>query len=88
MGPFLYIAVWGLVIAGFVQIFLPFNRVADLAIAVVGALVFCAYTVFDTYLIFNRLSPEDYIIAAVELYLDLLNMFLYILRILNDLNRN
>ncbi|KXS15738.1 UPF0005-domain-containing protein [Gonapodya prolifera JEL478] len=87
IGPFLYISLFALIIAGFVQVFLPFNRVADLFIAVIGALVFCGYTIFDTYMILNRLSPEDYIMAAVELYLDLLNLFLYILRILNDLNR-
>ncbi|KXS15770.1 UPF0005-domain-containing protein [Gonapodya prolifera JEL478] len=88
LGPFLFIALFALIIAGFVQLFLPFNRVTDLVIAVIGALVFCGYTVFDTYMIVNRASPEDYIIAAVELYLDILNLFLYILKILSSLKSN
>ena len=30
----------------------------------------------------NRLGYDDYIPAAIELYLDLVNLFLYILRLL------
>jgi FtsH-binding integral membrane protein len=30
----------------------------------------------------QKLSPEEYIIATINLYLDILNLFLYILRIL------
>ena len=49
--------------------------------AVATAIIFSGFVVYDTYNIMNRLSPEEYIIASVELYLDLLNLFLAILRI-------
>jgi FtsH-binding integral membrane protein len=45
------------------------------------------YIVFDTYMITSRLGYDDYIVAAIELYLDLVNLFLYILKILAS-NRN
>jgi len=42
------------------------------------------YLVFDTQLMLGgkhryALSPEEYIFAALNLYLDIINMFLYIL---------
>jgi len=44
------------------------------------------YLVFDTQLMLGgkhkySLSPEEYIFAALNLYLDIVNMFLYILNI-------
>ena len=47
-----------------------------------GAVVFMIYIVFDTYMITQRLGYDDYIVAAIELYLDLINLFLYILKFL------
>ena len=32
----------------------------------------------------NEISEEDYIIAALIIYLDIITMFIYILRILGD----
>ncbi|KAK0407524.1 hypothetical protein QR680_019242 [Steinernema hermaphroditum] len=60
----------------------------DLLMAIFGALLFCAYLVFDIDYIMNHSSPEDYIIACINLYLDIVNLFLEILRILNEINRN
>jgi protein lifeguard len=40
---------------------------------------------FDTYMIINRLSPDEWVIAVVSLYLDVLNLFLSILRLLNNI---
>ena len=67
------------------QIFIRFNSTFDLILATGIAIVFCGFIIYDTYNIMHRLSPEEYVMAAVELYLDLLNLFLAILRILNDL---
>ena len=49
-----------------------------------GALVFSLYIVYDTQLMMGgkhkyALSPEEYIFAALNLYLDIINLFLYIL---------
>lgn len=71
-----------------VQIFLPFNRFLDMAIALIAVIIFSFYIIFDTYLIFNQLSPEDYIPAALNLYLDIINLFLRVLQILGSLQRD
>lgn len=42
-----------------------------------GTIVFCGYIVYDTDLLIERHSQDnDYILAAAELYLDVLNLFL------------
>ena len=54
------------------------------AISVAGAIVFSLFIVFDTHMMMHKLSPEEYILAAINLYLDILNLFLHILRLLGD----
>ena len=49
-----------------------------------GALVFSLYIVYDTQLMMGgkhkySLSPEEYIFAALNLYLDVVNLFRYVL---------
>ncbi|KAJ2919973.1 hypothetical protein MD484_g389, partial [Candolleomyces efflorescens] len=85
MGPFLFGSLIALVMTGFVAIFLPFNRTFDLVIAIIGCLLFSGYIVYDTYNINKRLSPDEYIMGAISLYLDFINLFLNILRLLSDL---
>ncbi len=55
------------------------------ALAVGGAVIFSLYIVYDVWEISKRLSPDEYITAAISLYLDIVNLFLHILRILASL---
>ena len=48
---------------------------------------FPGFIIFDTQMIMTRVSPEDYISATIELYLDIINLFLEILKILDKANR-
>ncbi|CAB4374558.1 N-methyl-D-aspartate receptor glutamate-binding subunit [Rhizophagus irregularis] len=88
MAPYLFGFLWVVVIIGFFGIFFPFGDTMDLIIAIGTAILFCGFIIYDTYNIMNRLSPEEYITASVDLYLDFVNLFIAILRILNDLNRD
>ena len=45
------------------------------------------FIIFDTQMIMTRVSPEEYIIATIELYLDIINLFIEILKILEKVNR-
>ena len=47
-----------------------------------GALLFSGYILYDTSVILHKLGPDDYIVAAINLYLDIVNLFLYLLQIL------
>ncbi|CAG8634693.1 1042_t:CDS:2 [Ambispora gerdemannii] len=81
-GPFLYAGLWAIILAGFIGWLFPFERGYHIAISGITALLFCGYIIYDTYMIFNKLSPEEYVLAAIDLYLDILNLFVAILALL------
>ncbi|KAI8778269.1 protein lifeguard 1 [Biomphalaria glabrata] len=88
MGGLLFVLVIVLFCFGFLAIFLH-NRIVNLVYASLGALIFSAYLVFDTQLMLGgkhkySLSPEEYIFAALNLYLDIVNLFLFILSIIGS----
>ena len=58
---------------GVVGIFIPFGRTMDLIFAMGGCLLFSGYVVYDTYMITKRLSHDEYIAAAISLYLEYVN---------------
>ena len=60
----------------------------ELVYAIAGALLFSAFIVFDTHMLMHKLSPEEYILASINLYLDMINLFIEILRILNSLKKS
>jgi FtsH-binding integral membrane protein len=52
----------------------------------IGVLIFSIYLIYDTQMMMGgnhkySISPEEYIFAAIAIYLDIINIFLYILRI-------
>jgi|SRR5712671_2203495 len=73
------------VMTGLVGVFIPFSSTLDLIYAIGATLLFSGYVVYDTYLINKRLSPDEYIMGAISLYLDFINLFLNILRILSNM---
>lgn len=86
LGPFLFASLWGLVIWGFFQMFFPVGPVGTTIFALLGAVVFSGYIVFDTHLLIARFDLDDYIWASVQLYLDIINLFLKILQLLGNRN--
>jgi len=61
--------------------------VMGLVVSFLGAGIFCAYLVFDTWRIAHELQVDDYIEGAVQLYMDIVNIFIYILDILMQLSK-
>ncbi|KAH6675122.1 inhibitor of apoptosis-promoting Bax1-domain-containing protein [Halenospora varia] len=85
--PYLFGALWALVLFGFMAMFFPGNSTVELAYSGVAALLFSAYILVDTQLIMRHYHVEEEIAAAISLYLDIINLFLAILRILNQQNQ-
>ncbi|XP_018564598.1 protein lifeguard 1 isoform X2 [Anoplophora glabripennis] len=86
MGGILFVAVIILFVFGIVAIFVH-NRIVKLVYASLGALIFSIYLVYDTQLMLGgkhkySISPEEYIFAALNLYIDIVNIFMYILTII------
>nr|XP_012560304.2 protein lifeguard 3 isoform X1 [Hydra vulgaris] len=85
MGGFLLVLVIVLLCFGIFTIFFH-SKIVRLVYACLGALIFGLYLVYDTQLMMGgekkySISPEDYIFAALNLYLDIVMLFIYILEI-------
>lgn len=90
MGGFLFVTLLVFVIFGFLTIFM-YSQIVRLIYACIGALIFSLYLVYDTQLLIGghhkySISPEEYIFAALNLYLDIINLFIYILQIVGSRN--
>ncbi|XP_045471987.1 protein lifeguard 4-like [Harmonia axyridis] len=70
-----------LFIGGILQIFIQSNGF-EMIMAIGGAFLFSMFIVVDTHMMMHHISPEEYILATINLYLDIINLFLHILRIL------
>jgi protein lifeguard len=86
--PYLFGALWILIIFGFMAMFFPHGKTIELVYGVVAALIFSGYILVDTQLVMRHYHVEEEIAASISLYLDILNLFLAILRILNSQNNN
>ncbi|XP_029927891.1 glutamate receptor, ionotropic, N-methyl D-aspartate-associated protein 1b (glutamate binding) [Myripristis murdjan] len=71
-----------LILFGILCIFIR-DRILHIVYAALGALLFTCFLAVDTQLLLGNkelsLSPEEYIFAALNLYTDIINIFLYIL---------
>ena len=86
--PYLFGALWVLILFGFMAAFFPKSSGVELGYGIVAALIFSGYILVDTQLVIRHYHVEEEIAAAISLYLDILNLFLAILRILNSQNNN
>ncbi len=86
LGGFLFMALIGLVVGGIVLMFLHVPMLS-LLYSLGGVLIFSGFVLYDTSNILNRHTINEPITAAIALYLDFINLFLFILRLLMDLNR-
>lgn len=86
--PYLFGALWVLILFGFMSAFFPHTSAMELGYGVVAALIFSGYILVDTQLIMRHYHVEEEIAAAISLYLDIINLFLAILRILNSQQNN
>lgn len=89
-GSFLMMGLIGLIIASLINLFVK-NSMADWVISVIGVIVFTGLAAFDTQKlrrIAGEFSRDDdaaarmSILGALTLYLDFINMFLFLLRIM------
>lgn len=91
MGRTLMMMLFGLIIAGVANIFWG-GSLASLVISAVGVVVFSLFTAYDMQTIIQAgLYCEDEeqrnkgaVLGAVTLYLDFINLFLYLLRFLGE----
>jgi len=76
---FLVMGLVGMIVISIIGIFLPWGNTFELVFSGAGILLFSGFTMYD----FQKIKkfPEDrYIDAALMLYLDIFNLFIFILR--------
>lgn len=87
-GSFLIMGVFGIIIAMIVNIFLA-SPVMQFIISIIGVLIFAGLTAYDTQKIKNMyyqytdatMAQKGAIMGALRLYLDFINMMLFLLRL-------
>ena len=93
-GTFLMMGLIGLIVASIVNIFLASSALA-FAISVIGVLIFAGLTAWDTqsikndYIAHAQMGDSDWlgksaIMGALRLYLDFINMFMFLLQFLGN----
>lgn len=90
VGRFLYMALIGLIIATIVNIFVA-SDIFSWALTYVGVFIFCGLTAYDTQKMKEILRQSEglgetnllkiALLCSLSLYLDFINLFLYLLRI-------
>lgn len=91
MGKFLLMGLVGLIIASLINVFTQSNTMS-LIISIVGVLLFAGLTVYDTQKIkemYYQVAGSDMmgktvVMGALTLYLDFINLFLFLLRFMGD----
>jgi FtsH-binding integral membrane protein len=91
IGSFLVMGIFGLVLAMLVNIFLKSSGL-DFVISIVGVIIFAGMTAWDTQRIKEMYDPQEdgtatgrkAVMGALQLYLDFINLFMFLLRFLGD----
>ena len=91
MGSFLMMGLFGLIIASVVNLFWP-SGALGFAISVLGVVIFAGLAAYDTQKIKESYYEGDdagfatkkQVMGALSLYLDFINMFLMLLRLIGD----
>ncbi|MBA4118038.1 MAG: hypothetical protein C0514_03980 [Candidatus Puniceispirillum sp.] len=91
MGSFLFMGLIGIVLASIVNLFLQSSGLS-FVVSVLGVLIFTGLTAYDTQAIKSMYYEADdaevgekkAVMGALTLYLDFINLFMYLLRFLGD----
>lgn len=81
LGPFLFGALFVLILFSLIQVLFPLGKISVMIYGLLASIIFCGYIIYDTDNLIKRYSYDEYIWAAVALYLDVINLFLSLLTV-------
>lgn len=84
---FLLFSLIGMIVIGLIGIFIPWGNSFEMLFSGFGVIIFSAFTMYDVQKL--KAYPEDrYIDAALNLYLDIFNLFIFLLRLMSAIRRD
>ena len=83
---FLWISLIGILAVSIIGYFIPWSNTFEMIFSVFGIIVFGGYTMYDIQRL-KSFPPDRYIDAAINIYLDIFNLFLFILRLVAGVER-
>lgn len=66
-----------------VQILFPLGKLSVMIYGALGAIIFSGCIIYDTDNLIKRYSYDEYVWAAVALYVDIINLFLALVNIIS-----
>ncbi|MGE3278281.1 MAG: Bax inhibitor-1 family protein [Candidatus Altimarinota bacterium] len=87
MGGFLMMALVGVIIMSILGIFFPWNNSMEIGVSGFTILLFAGFTMYDVQRL-QRSEVLNPLMAAISLYLNFINLFTSMLRLLSALNRD
>lgn len=84
---FLWTALIGMIVVSVIGIFVPWGNTFEIVFSGIGVILFGAFTMYDFQQL--KIFPQDRALdAAMMLYLDIFNLFIFILRLISGTHRN
>lgn len=87
MGGYLFAVLLAFICLGFMLAFVG-GPLAHKIYCFIGILIFSMFLIYDTQLIMGKgelaIGIDDYVFASLQLYMDIINLFLYILQLFGD----
>ena len=86
MGGYLFAVLLAFICLGFMLAFVG-GPLAHKIYCFIGILIFSMFLIYDTQLIMGKgelaIGIDDYVFASLQLYMDIINLFIFILQLLN-----
>jgi FtsH-binding integral membrane protein len=82
LGGFLFAATIGLIVMSLASLFIPMGSTMNLIFSVLGIVIFSGWVLYDVSQYKDGVSPNEVPMASLNVYLNFINLFIYMLRFL------
>ncbi|MBI2945916.1 MAG: Bax inhibitor-1/YccA family protein [Candidatus Wallbacteria bacterium] len=82
LGAIVWPALIGMLITGLLNVFWPMGGTAFTVYLYLGVLLFIGFILYDTSRIVTRYPDDHYAAGAIDLFLDFINLFMFVLQLL------
>lgn len=86
LAPILFAGFMVLLVFILIQLIVPLGKLSVMIYGALASIIFSGFIIYDTDKLIKRYSYDEYIWAAVSLYLDVINLFLSLLTLLRASN--